>query len=83
MVLSLGPHAYNADESSNAKCNATNPWDRMLVDFAFPWLVHDLEPSSQETQGRNQGHAYEQRSDETEKELAIHYRTLLSTAKEG
>ncbi len=42
------------------------------MDFAFPWLVHEMEPISQETQGRNQGHANEQRSNETKKNIAIH-----------
>ena len=42
------------------------------MDFAFPWLVHDMEPTSQETQGRNQRHANEQRRHETEKEIALH-----------
>ena len=53
------------------------------MDFALPWLVHDMEPTSQETQGRNQGHANEQRRYETEKELAIHPCVLPSTSEEG
>jgi hypothetical protein len=54
----------------------------MLVDFAFPWLIHKMEPTSQETQGRNQGHANEQRCDETEKKIAIHRFALPSTLEE-
>jgi hypothetical protein len=71
VVLFWSP-PQNADKSSNRNRNATNRRDRILMDFALPWLVHDMESTSQETQRRNQGHANEQRSDETEKKLAIH-----------
>ena len=63
----FGSPPQNAGKSSKRKRNATNTWDRLLMDFAFPWLIYDMEPSSQKTQWRNQRHANEQRSHETEK----------------
>ena len=57
---------------SHPECNTTYHRNRMLMDFARPWSVHDMEPTSQEAQGRNQGHANEQRGHKTEKNLAIH-----------
>ena len=72
MVLSLGPHDKMLAKAPSANAMPPILGTGCLVDFAFPWLVHDMEPTSQEPQGRNQGHAYEQRCYETEKELAIH-----------
>ena len=74
----IGSPPQNAGKGSHRESNTTNHRNRMLMDFAFAWHVHNAEALRHELQRRNQRHANEQRGHETEKEIATHRCALPS-----